>query len=85
MVDDTALHSRLQARLAAPLATGEVALVRYREAQSLFECERVEAQIEALLEPFVPLPSGGSLLIEPVTTLTAVDVNSGRARAGRFR
>lgn len=82
VVDDSALHSRLQSRLSAPLAAGKASLVRYRQAQSLFEREGVEEQIEALLEPFVPLPSGGSLLIEPVTTLTAVDVNSGRARAG---
>ncbi len=44
-----------------------------------FEREGVEAAIEALLEPRVGLPSGGSLLIEPVQTLTAIDVNTGGA------
>ncbi len=44
-----------------------------------FEREGVEAAIEALLEPHVGLPSGGSLLIEPVQTLTAIDVNTGGA------
>ncbi len=48
----------------------------------LFEREGLEAEIETLLRPRVALPCGGFLLIEPVTTLTAVDVNSGR-HAGR--
>ena len=50
----------------------------------LFDRDEVEDQIDALLQPHVPLPSGGGLLIEPVRTLTAIDVNSGRhhARAG---
>ncbi len=43
----------------------------------LFERAGIEAEVEALLEPRVALPSGGHLLIEPVRTLTAVDVNSG--------
>lgn len=44
----------------------------------LFEREGVEAGIDALLEPAVPLPSGAFLLIEPVRSMTAIDVNSGR-------
>lgn len=49
-------------------------------AGDLFAHEGIEAQIDALLQPEVPLPSGGSLLIEPVRTLTAIDVNAGRHR-----
>ncbi len=44
-----------------------------------FEREGVEAAIEALLETQVALASGGHLLVEPVRTLTAIDVNSGTA------
>jgi len=44
----------------------------------LFEREGLEGEIEALLEPRVELPSGGHLLVEPVRTLIAIDVNSGR-------
>lgn len=45
----------------------------------------LEADIEGLLQPFVPLPGGGNLLIEPVRTLTAIDVNAGThgGKAGR--
>jgi Rne/Rng family ribonuclease len=39
--------------------------------------DEIDEQVVAALEPEVPLPSGGTLLIEPGRTLTAVDVNSG--------
>ena len=39
--------------------------------------DEIDEQVEAALEPEVALPSGGSLLIEPGRTLTAIDVNSG--------
>ena len=39
--------------------------------------EEIEAEIETLLESAVPLPGGGRLLIEPVSSLTAIDVDSG--------
>jgi Rne/Rng family ribonuclease len=47
-------------------------------AAPLFEAEGLEEAIEALLRPRVELPDGGSLLIEPGETLTAIDVNAGR-------
>ena len=77
VVDDPALHAEIAARLGG----GEEARGRLSldlEPKSLFEREGLEAEIEALLEPRVALPSGGHLLIEPVRTLTAIDVNSGR-------
>jgi ribonuclease G len=39
----------------------------------------LDAEVWQALDPEVPLPSGGRLLIEPVRTLTAVDVDSGPA------
>jgi Ribonuclease G/E len=48
-------------------------------ATALFEAEGLEEEVEALLAPRVALPAGGSLLIEPGQTLTAIDVNAGRS------
>lgn len=48
----------------------------------------VEEALEALLEPEVALPGGGSLLIEPTRSLVAIDVNSaghGATRGGSGR
>ena len=59
----------------------------YTGARPLFETAGLEAAIDALLTPEVALEGGGRLLIEPVRTLTAVDVDAGRAdaRGGRGR
>ncbi|MCU0728375.1 MAG: Rne/Rng family ribonuclease, partial [Planctomycetes bacterium] len=47
----------------------------------LFESAGVEKQIERIFQHRVPLPSGGSLVIEPTEALVAIDVNSGRFRS----
>lgn len=39
--------------------------------------EDIEAEIETLLQPEAVLPGGGRLVIEPVSSLTAIDVDSG--------
>jgi ribonuclease E len=46
--------------------------------QPLFNQYRVEEQIEQIYQPKVPLPSGGSIVINPTEALVAIDVNSGR-------
>lgn len=80
IVDDSGIYNDLKAKLAG-WEVGDV-LAFDPGLSPLFEREGVEEQIEALLSPEVPLPGGGSLLIEPVRTLTAIDVNLGRMSAG---
>ena len=50
----------------------------YLGERSLFSDYGVENQIEQLSSNHVPLPSGGSLVIDPTEALVAIDVNSGR-------
>lgn len=47
-----------------------------------FEAAGLEETLDGLLAPRVGLPGGGHLLIEPVATLTAIDVNSGGRAVG---
>lgn len=47
--------------------------------KSLFSAYHIEGQIEDLDSSRVPLPSGGSLVIESTEALVSVDVNSGRS------
>ena len=78
VVDDPGTHAEIKARLAG---RGDVPAEGVRldlDPAPLFEREGLEGEIEALLEPRVELPSGGHLLVEPVRTLIAIDVNSGR-------
>jgi Ribonuclease G/E len=78
VVDDPDTHAEIKARLAGQGGLPAGCLRLDLDPAPLFEREGLEGEIEALLEPRVELPSGGHLLIEPVRTLTAVDVNSGR-------
>ena len=55
----------------------------YKNPAPLFIEYRVEAQLEAVQNPIVKLPSGGYLVINPTEALTAIDVNSGRATKER--
>jgi Ribonuclease G/E len=84
VIDDPATFAKVK-RIASGLEQTEVVLDL--DPLPLFERAGVEAEIEALLGPRVELPSGGFLLVEPVTSLTAIDVNSGghRARGGYQR
>lgn len=46
----------------------------------LFHAFGLEQEMEGINSPTVPLPSGGSLVIEQTEALVAIDVNSGRLR-----
>lgn len=50
----------------------------HKGTQPLFHQYHVEKQIEQIYQPTVPLPSGGSIVINPTEALVAIDVNSGR-------
>lgn len=79
LVDDAAWLRTLKDRLSA-FGADDAGRARLATTPgSLFADHDIEGQIEALLEPEVLLPSGGALLIEPVRTLVAIDVNAGRA------
>lgn len=81
LVDDSGFAQILKQKLSSISASTPD--LRYDPAlRSLFEREGVEEDIEALLDPSVGLPGGGSLLIEPVRTLTAIDVNLGTMATG---
>ena len=47
--------------------------------QRLFDIYDLYAELEALSDNHVPLDAGGSIIIEPTSTLTVIDVNQGSA------
>jgi ribonuclease G len=53
----------------------------YRDPVPLFALRDLDGAIDALLSPVVELPGGGRLTIEPVTALTAIDVDAGTRAA----
>ncbi len=50
----------------------------HKGSKPIFNQYQVEEQIEQMYLPTVPLPSGGSIVINPTEALVAIDVNSGR-------
>ena len=57
-------------------------LALHREMEPIFEHYAVASDIAAALEPRVPLPGGGALIIEQTLAATLVDVDSGGAATG---
>ena len=50
----------------------------HKGVKPIFNQHNIEEQIESIYRPQVPLPSGGSIVINPTEALVAIDVNSGR-------
>lgn len=54
---------------------------QYRDKRPLFARFNVESQIEQMFERMSPLPSGGTICIDPTEALISIDVNSGGAKS----
>lgn len=57
------------------------AVKQYRDKRPLFARYNVESQIEQMFERMSPLPSGGTICIDPTEALISIDVNSGGAKS----
>ena len=79
LIDDEKLLERAQQYVAAAMPRSKVQLTLYRERVPLFSRHGLEPKIAAIVKRVVSLPSGGSIVIDPVEALTAIDVNSGKA------
>jgi ribonuclease E len=51
---------------------------QHRERRPIFSRYQIEEQIETLSKNQIPLPSGGSIVIDQTEALVAIDVNSGK-------
>ena len=77
LIDDAeaAAQARAYATRAMPHAVDKIQ--HYNGPGELFDQHNIEAEIEALLQPRVRLPSGGWITLETTEALTSIDVNSG--------
>lgn len=78
---DAAAFERLERDVAGRLPALRARLSRHEGDTPLFEASGVEDELRRALEPGVPLPGGGRLVIEETEALTAVDVDA-MPRAG---
>ena len=82
IVDDDEVFEKAQAYMHSSMPRAKTQLVRYAERMPLFAKFGLEPQIDTIHRRTVPLPGGGSIVIDRTEALTAIDVNSGRASHG---
>ena len=70
---------RAEAQRLTALLGADAPVAVHAQASDLFTAFGVDEAIEAALEPAVPLPCGGSLVIETTAAATTIDVNTGPA------
>ena len=80
VVDCPAVASRVRQFLAIASPRSQDVVEVYEGSEPIFHRYGIEAEIDRLHVKTVPLPCGGSLVIEQTEALVAIDVNSGRFR-----
>ncbi|MEO8275536.1 MAG: ribonuclease E/G, partial [Thermoanaerobaculia bacterium] len=79
LVDDENAFQQAAEYMQAFMPRTRVELTHYVERVPLFSKYSLESQIEQIFARTVPLPGGGSIVVDSTEALTAIDVNSGRA------
>jgi ribonuclease E len=79
LVDDDEAYEKALAYMQAFMPRAKTRLVRYTDRMPLFTRFDIEPQVDRIYDRTVPLPSGGSIVIDATEALTAIDVNSGRS------
>jgi len=80
IIDDESAARRAHDFLSIVSPRSGSTVVYYKDAIPIFDRFNIEAQIDCINSRTVPLPSGGSLVIDQTEALVAIDVNSGKMR-----
>jgi ribonuclease E len=82
LIDTEDIYDQARAFMSVVMPDNVVRVKRYRDDVPLFSRFQIEHQIETAHSRVVPLPSGGSIVVDHTEALVAVDVNSARATRG---
>ncbi len=80
IVDSPEVTERVREFLAIASPRSQDIVKPYEDMEPMFHRYGIESEIDKLHSRQVPLPCGGSLVIEQTEALVAIDVNSGRFR-----
>jgi ribonuclease E len=80
VVDSDEAYDRASEYMHLVMPRQRSVLTRYVERRPIFHHYRIEEQLQVIYSRKVPLPSGGSLVIDPTEALVAIDVNSGKQK-----
>ncbi len=78
LIDDPEVFKEAQEFFKAIMPAQAKILKQHQERRPIFSRYQVEEQIETITSNKVPLPSGGSIVLDQTEALVAIDVNSGR-------
>lgn len=81
IVDDAETAKKVREFLQVAMPRSKAVMELYSKREPLFHRFGIEEEIERINMRHVPLPSGGSLVIDTTEALVAIDVNSGRFRS----
>ncbi|MHB0969561.1 MAG: Rne/Rng family ribonuclease [Thermoanaerobaculia bacterium] len=79
VIDDEAAFAKAEEYIRSFMPRGKTRLMRYADRVPLFSKFDIEPQIDRIYDRTVPLPSGGSIVIDRTEALVAIDVNSGKS------
>ncbi|HTQ00322.1 MAG TPA: Rne/Rng family ribonuclease, partial [Casimicrobiaceae bacterium] len=82
LIDTEAIYEQAQQFMGHVMPANVNRVKLYKDDVPLFSRFQIEHQIETAYARQVPLPSGGSIVIDHTEALVAVDVNSARATKG---
>jgi len=82
-VDDEAVFKQVKSFFRAVMPWHQRRVKFYQGKAPLFSKYNLEQQIASINKKTVPLPSGGSIIIEQTEALVSVDVNSGKSNKGK--
>jgi len=77
-VDSAAIHQEIGSFLSEFVPQWDGELVLYEGDRPIFDFFNIEEEISKALRRFVPLKSGGNLVIDQNEAMTTIDVNTGR-------
>ncbi|GAB4303003.1 MAG: Rne/Rng family ribonuclease [Desulfuromonadia bacterium] len=83
LVDSPDALKRIKAFFKQTMPKFEKIVKLHQEKRPIFSRYQIEEQIDHIYEKKVPLPSGGSIVIEPTEALVSIDVNSGKSTGER--
>ncbi len=82
IVDSETTYEKIRDFLKQIMPKAEKRAKLYTKEEPLFHKYNIEQEIEKIVQRKIPLHHGGSLIIEQTEALVAIDVNSGRFKAG---
>ena len=78
LIDDQTVYQDTRDFFALVMPEFKHLVKRHRERRPIFSRYQIEEQIDGLAKNQIPLPSGGSIVIDQTEALVAIDVNSGK-------